>query len=135
MSMYIIDTDVIVDHLRGYRSIDETIKQHFPNDPAPDLHVSRITFLELLMSGDGGRMKNRLLILGLQDYCTVADIDPYIELAADIIRQRKFNEVRLQYRFIPDGIIAATAIANHLILVSRNKRDFSWLPGLNARFV
>lgn len=135
MSQYLIDTDIIIDHLRGWRSINNLFQQYFPHDTYPDIRISRITLLELLMADDANYPDKRAKILEIQNFVTVISIDWHIERAARIIRDRKLKEERLRYKFIPDSIIGATAILNNLVFVSRNKRDFDWIKDLKVRFV
>ncbi|MFY9484197.1 MAG: PIN domain-containing protein [Patescibacteria group bacterium] len=136
MSQYLIDTDLIIDHLRGWRSISDVFHQYFPHDLHPDARISKITILELLMHDSANYPEKRAKILEIQNFVTTIGVDWHIEAAAQIIRDRRLKEQRLRYKFIPDSIIAATAMNQNLILVSRNKRDFDWLGDkLNAQFV
>jgi predicted nucleic acid-binding protein len=52
-------------------------------------------------------------------------LDLTIKVVDESIEIRKHNKTKL-----PDAIIAATAIANNLILVSRNISDFKKIKGL-----
>lgn len=87
------------------------------------------------MGKDGGDENQRYRIFRLIDKFSIVSIDHHIARAAEVVRRRRLKEERLTYKFIPDSIIAATAIENSLVLVSRNRRDFNWLKELNAKFV
>jgi len=60
----------------------------------------------------------------------IADVS-VIELDQDIKRQTA--EIRKKYRIkLPDAIIAATALVNGLMLVTRNVSDFKGIVGLTV---
>jgi predicted nucleic acid-binding protein len=55
--------------------------------------------------------------------CEVLDISPRV--IAECVQLRKKKKVKLL-----DAIIAATALANHLTLITRNAKDFDSIVGL-----
>lgn len=136
MARYLIDTDIVIDQLRGKRSLLSLFEEYFPDDKNPELHFSFITLFELLIGDAAQDVMHHLMIKEIIYDETVESIDHNIERAAEIVRQKNIRGLERNYRFIPDSIIAATAINRGLILVSRNKRDFAWLgKKLQAKFI
>lgn len=110
MADILIDTDVLIDHLRGARRLrlgDDAI------------HYSVMSRCELY----AGRPAEEARIDRL--------LAPFRELGVDrgiaerAGRLRRDTAVRT-----PDAIIAATAIEHGLTLRSRNRRDFDAIPDL-----
>jgi predicted nucleic acid-binding protein len=109
----LLDTDVLVDHLRGHRRL--IVGKDI-------VHVSSITRAELYAGSGSDEPRVRRLL------------EPMTELAVErrvaerAGRIRRSNGVRL-----PDALIAGTAIEHGLTLVTRNTRDFSGVRGLKLR--
>lgn len=109
----LLDTDVLVDHLRGRRRILAG---------TDELHVSAVSRAELF-SGRGAeeRRVRRLL-------------EPMTDLPVDAaIAERAGRLRRGSTRRLPDALIAATALEHRLTLVTRNVRDFDGIRGLKLR--
>jgi len=85
-----------------------------------DFNISIINKIEVL----GHPSSNQ----SLEDFLNLANI---FELSHDIVNQtiliRKSNKIKL-----PDAIIAATALAYDLVLVTRNTDDFKNIDGLEV---
>ena len=59
-------------------------------------------------------------------------IDKVADRAGDLIREgRSSGRSSGRARSLPDAIIAATALENHLTLVTFNVVDFAGIPGLS----
>ena len=54
----------------------------------------------------------------------IVDISP--KVVAECVHLRRKKKIKL-----PDAIIAATAIANNLTLITRNTKDFETITGLS----
>jgi predicted nucleic acid-binding protein len=109
----LLDTDVLVDHLRGRRRITAG------ND---ELHVSAVTRAELF-SGRGAEERRIRRLL-----------EPMTDLPVDTaIAERAGRLRRGSSRRLPDALIAATALEHRLTLVTRNVRDFEGIRGLKIR--
>lgn len=113
MTRILVDSDVLVDHLRGHQRFTAA---------GDDLNVSVVTRAELFAGrGTEGRRVRRLL-----DSMTGLPVDAAVAERAG--RLRRTTGIRL-----PDALIAATAIEHRLTLVTRNTRDFEGVKGLKVK--
>jgi predicted nucleic acid-binding protein len=119
MGQYLIDTNVVSDYLtfnlppEGMKMMDTII------DAVPNLSV--ITQIELLCWNTDvlteKQIKNFIadsVIMGIDD-----------EVVMCCVVLRKSKRVKT-----PDAIIAATALANGLTLITNNEKDFANIQGL-----
>ena len=106
----LIDTDVFIDHLRGFRRLTPT---------GNEIAYSMITRAELFA---GRRANLETIELLLEPFREIAVDRDIAELAG---RLRRRHGTR-----IADALIGATAIHHDLILTTRNIRDFRALPEL-----
>ncbi len=110
MADLLLDTDVFVDHIRGARQIA----------PGADaIHYSVITRCELF----AGLREQEELVREL--------LAPFRELPVDAATAERAGRIRRDTDVLtPDALIAATAIENRLMLVSRNRSDYERVPRL-----
>ncbi len=113
MTRILVDSDILVDHLRGHRRLVAG---------SDELHVSAISRAELF-SGRGAEERR---IRRLLEPMTDIPVDAAIAERAG--RLRRGTAQRL-----PDALIAATALEHRLTLVTRNTRDFDGIRGLKVR--
>ncbi len=113
MAEVLIDTDVLIDHLRGARALE-------PGDGG--LACSVVTRCELFA---GRRVDEDGVRRLLADF---SEIPVDRQVAEQAGRIRRAAGLRT-----PDALIAATALAAGLTLVTRNARDFDRVPGLEVR--
>jgi predicted nucleic acid-binding protein len=107
----LFDTDVFVDHIRGTRRL-----------PDIDAAYSLVTRCELF----AGREREEEAVRAL--------LTPLHEIPIDrAIAERAGRLRRGSPMLTPDALIAATAIEHGLALVTRNRRDFKDVPGLQLR--
>lgn len=112
MANYLVDTDVFVDHLRGFREF--VPKAH-------RIHYSVISRAELFAGNTATELVNILL-------------SPFKEIAIGRSVAERAGRVRRESGIrLPDALIAATALENKLSLYTRNLKDFDNVSGLRIR--
>jgi predicted nucleic acid-binding protein len=118
---YLWDTNTVIYYLQqqfppaAEQFIDESLKASLPI-------ISVITEIELLCWTTPVESDRKLLNDFIHDSLV-------IELEQPI--KFKTAEIRQKHRIkLPDAIIAATALANHLTLITRNAKDFDSIDGL-----
>jgi len=113
MADILVDTDVLIDHLRGHRAFE----------PGSDrVSCSVITRGELFAgTGTDEEAVRRLLA-------------PIIEIPVDRDLAEEAGRLRRTTRMaLPDAMIAATALSLRIPLMTRNERDFGRVRGLRVR--
>jgi predicted nucleic acid-binding protein len=106
----LVDSDVIIDHLRGARPL-----------PGFPLAYSVITRCELFAGRDSVDLLRELLA-------------PMHEIPVDsLIAERGGTLKRTSQLPTPDALIAATALAHELPLMTRNRRHFDRVVGLRLQ--
>ena len=114
MTRVLLDSDVLVDHLRGQRRLLAG---------GDEFHVSAISRAELF-SGRAAEEERRIRRL----------LEPMVGIPVDAaIAERAGRLRRGTSRRLPDALIAATALEHRLTLVTRNVRDFEGIRGLKMR--
>lgn len=117
MGKYLLDSDIIIWHLRGRKEITEMLKD-LQRSGLPA--CSAISVLEVQLgvkTRDEEEKTNRFL-----DSLKVFDVNMDIaRIAAQLIRHYKAKGVTID---IPDSIIASTCILHDLILVTYNRRHY-----------
>ena len=111
MTDLLLDTDVLIDHLRG------AVELRRPQGAS--MHCSVITRCELLAGPADQEPAVRSLLASLRQLPVTAEIAD----AAGLIRRESGIAT-------PDALIAATAITAGLELRTRNRRDFARVAGL-----
>jgi hypothetical protein len=118
-SEYLIDTNVVIDFLGNKLPLSSQVFMNGVIDATPNFSI--ITKIELL----GFNMaENHFQILSdFIDEALVFAIDDKVVTAC--IEIRKKHKIKL-----PDAIIAATALAHNMVLITRNTSDFKRIDGL-----
>ncbi len=111
LSKILLDTDVLIDHLRGHRQLNLT-------DPA--LKLSVVTRAELF----AGRHVNESELRRTLDVIQEIPVDRVIAESAGCIR-------RTSDLPIADALIAATALEHGMSVMTRNIRHFARVPELD----
>ena len=111
MAELLVDTDVLIDHLRGARRLRR------PNQV--ELGYSVITRCELVAGPQSQQKEVSTLLASMNEW----ELDGRTAQAAGLIRREAGIAT-------PDALIAATAVANGLDLVTRNRSDFARVEGL-----
>ena len=118
MAKYLIDTTLLVDHLRGDLRSYSFLKQ---NRPA----ISHVTVAELVQ-GTSSKVSLKFVDQAIKDLETIP-ISESISSQALKFQKNFFHSHNLQ---LLDALIAATAIENKLTLVTANTKHFSFIKRL-----
>jgi predicted nucleic acid-binding protein len=122
MSYYIVDTGIIIRHLRGQSAVVRLLRGLGKQER---LSIASVTRLEIHagMHPDEAYLTQKLL-----NRFVTYNLDRNIaDRAGDFMREYQASKIHLS---VPDAIIAATAITHQLTLVTLNVKDFS-MPGLS----
>jgi len=122
----LLDSDVLIDLARGDGRAVELIDGFISRGERPSISI--ITEMELYL---GARSKAEERSVGqLLRRFEVVLISEMISVRA---RNLTVRYVRSHGLTIPDALIAATAIANRALLLTRNVRHYSFIPHLQVR--
>jgi len=117
---YLIDTNAAIDYLGEL--MPEKALQFMDKVVDNEYYISVISKIELLGFTHLSQSDEQKIQLLLDSSCI-------IELTNDIVD--KTIEIRKKIKMkLPDAIIAATALAHKLILISRNLKDFDKLQNI-----
>lgn len=122
MAYYLLDTGLLIRHLRGQRKIVQLMRHLGRSN---HLAISTVTRLELYA---GMHPSEELPTRKLLSRFASCDLDDTISARAG----RLIYSLRQQNQLIgvPDAIIAATALSNNMVLVTLNVSDFELVPSL-----
>ena len=108
----LVDSDVLVDHLRGHRSISERAIASWA--------YSIVARAELFGGTDAENRVRELLAEG-------------VELGVSREVAERAGKIKRACRIpLPDAIVAATALVNDMTLVTRNAKHFVTVPELHV---
>ncbi|HLF54407.1 MAG TPA: type II toxin-antitoxin system VapC family toxin [Candidatus Nanoarchaeia archaeon] len=116
----LIDTNIFIDHLRNHAPA-----VHFFQSIAEWENVlfSAITEVELVTGKiNNDSSKKEKLMHFLNRWIKITVDNPLAEIAGDISRQYGLS--------VPDAIIAASALTNQAVLITKNIKDFRNVKGL-----
>ena len=123
MPHYLLDTGVLIRHLRGQR---RTVRSLRALGRLGRLGIASITRLELHA---GMFPDERFATQKLLARFVCLDLDREIaDRAGDLVRE---SRVRGKLIGVPDAIIAATAMRHGMTLLTYNAADFAGIPGLS----
>jgi len=125
MSQFIlIDTDILID---TSRRVNEAVLCLQQLEQQATLSISVITEMELVI---GCRNKKELQILErFLSRFEILDLDKQVsDLALKLLKQYRLSHGLL----IADALIASTAIAFNIRLITKNQRDYRFIAGLNV---
>lgn len=121
--MILIDTNIFVDFLRGYKPAIEFFESIIGEE---NVIFSAITESELVCGKEcGDYLKKEKLLHFLYSWNKIPVTNQIAVLAGDISREYGL--------LIPDAIIAATAIVYKAELLTKNTKDFKSVDNLSIR--
>lgn len=127
--MYLLDTNIISYWMRGDRSVIERIKKHAP----AHLFLSTITLAEILYGIEKSSVKKKERQFKINQITSMLGICAFDEAAAfeyAVIRTQLEKEGRIISE--RDTQIASIAMANKLIIVTHNVKEFGRVEKLNV---
>ena len=116
---YLLDSNVIIGYLAGKIPSPGMVSVSEIVDQTP--HISVVSQIEVLRFSD--TPENEAVLTGFVDTTVVHT------LSTDVV-QRTISLCKQSRIKLPDAIIAATALQENLILVTRNIDDFKLVAGL-----
>lgn len=123
MSSYLIDTGLVLRHLRGQRRSVQLLRELGRRER---LAVATVTRLEVHA---GMKPDERYATQKLLSRLASLDLDRAVaDKAGDLIASARVSGKTMS---VPDAIIAATALVHRLTLVSLNHDDFAHVAGLS----
>ena len=115
---YLIDTNVLIDAQMG--RLPEKGLTFLANVMNENFIISFITLIEYLGYKDISKSS--------EEFISLAEV-----IETDKIIIRHCIDLRKNYKIkLPDAIIAATALARNLILITNNKKDFAVIQNLTV---
>ncbi|MES2708605.1 MAG: type II toxin-antitoxin system VapC family toxin [Verrucomicrobiota bacterium] len=125
--IYLLDTNVVSDHMRGR---PEKLFRRFEATPLHDMRLCSMVRAELLF-GARRLTKPELLLEAISDYFRKITSLSFDDRCAAYHAELRAH---LQSKGTPIGphdmLIASIALAHNLILVTHNTREFARVPGL-----
>ncbi len=122
----IIDTNVVIDVLRGNRDAVDVLRALISAD---DVAVSELTYLELLAGAL--QREQRALDQLMEAFVRLPVTDKVMERAGQLARRHAASHRGVD---AIDYVIAATVIEHDGQLVTRNVKDFPMFPRLRAPY-
>jgi len=119
MNHYLLDTNVLVLHLRGERGVPALLNRW---SQSHELCISAATWVEIL-AGMHTREEKVTMHL-LQSLTTISVNPPIADRAGRMIYQHARKGFQVSF---PDALIAATAQEHNLMLVTSNGQHFPML--------
>lgn len=121
MNDNLFDTSVLIDYLRFTPKTIELFNKI--REPI----ITSITVCELYQGARNKEILNKIKKT-LREFKIIHLTDKVSELAVELIENYHLSHGLL----IPDALIAATALKNHLILITSNVKDFTMIKGLKV---
>ncbi len=127
--MYLLDTNIISYWMRGDRQVIDRLKRQVPSD----LFLSTITLAEILYGIEKSSIKKKERRLKINHISSLLGMTSFDEAAAEeyaVIRSQLEREGRVISE--RDTQIASIAMANKLIVVTHNVKEFGRIHKLKV---
>jgi tRNA(fMet)-specific endonuclease VapC len=125
---YLIDTDVVIDHLTNQADATELL-EHLSSD---GIAISVVSYMEayqgVLRSVD--RQRANAQLEAFLASTPILPFSPRVAVRCAELREQLSQEGRRIRARALDLMIAATGLEHDLTLVTRNTRDYSDIPGI-----
>ena len=118
---YLLDSNTVIDYIAGLYS--GKAMQWLSQLIDEEINVSVITKIEVL-SFDPGKDDNYPILVDFFDVSNIFGLTD--DIVSKTVQIRQKQKIKL-----PDAVIASTALAKGLILVSRNIKDFKNISDLD----
>jgi predicted nucleic acid-binding protein len=118
---YLLDTCILVDFLRGNKSIYDILI----NNKDVNLSISTITMMELMLGAF-----NKKEVLYIQKAFSNINIIYINEEISKLGQKLLVNYNKSHNLLIDDALIAATSLVTKLDLMTYNKADFQYIPNI-----
>lgn len=126
--MFVLDTNTVLDYFRGKGRVAERLLAVAPSEIALPAVSAYEVWVGVLGSQNPKRRQEQF-----EAFLSVVEILPFDAEAATWAAQVRHNLERAGEAIGPlDTLIAATALSHGGILVTRNLREFSRVPGLKT---
>lgn len=120
----LIDTNIMIDFLRKKKKVKTLLEKIIENNDLPFI-ISSATIQELFAGQSSKKTKEKQKIKQLLNIFRIINVDHEIaEMAGEIMRD---NQRVVQFA---DAQIAATTIFEKAYLLTKNKKDFQNIKGL-----
>ncbi len=120
MSKYLADTTLLIEHLRGNKKASVFLMKNSPD-------ISTVSVAELIQ---GSRDKDELMA-ALKLCMSLSEIAIDKKISNHAIELMKKFYLSKGLKFL-DAIIAATALENHLTVITGNLKHFHFIEGLKV---
>jgi tRNA(fMet)-specific endonuclease VapC len=125
--LYLLDTCVISDFIKGEPNTLARVRRTLPSDIA----VSAITVMELRYGLQLNPQRAQKVEPVISNFLTSVVLLPFDEVDAEQAGQiRSILKTQGQPIGAYDVLIAATALRHQLVMVTANQREFERIPGL-----
>lgn len=123
--MVILDTNIIIDHLRRPQG-DTLFKKFIRENSEEELAISIVSVQELYQGESTKEKRSEEVLLAQIAALKVVSYDYKVAVMSGQISRDAASDMEF-----PDAIIAATAILNNAKLLTLNKKDFQGIEGLH----
>ncbi|KYH31206.1 type II toxin-antitoxin system VapC family toxin [Neomoorella mulderi] len=123
MNSIVIDSDILIDHLRGFQLATDFLSRVFQGEFTG--YISVLTEMELLAGTMPKKNEKEMVENLLKRFSPVPVSSNIARRAGELLRKYRINGL------VPvDAIIASTALELKAILVTKNTKHFDLIDGL-----